>query len=711
MTVFRKATPLFLQMEAAECGAACLAMVLAHYGRWLTLEEVRHQCGTSRDGVNALSLVAAGEHYGMDCAVFRREPETIDDLPMPQIVHWNFNHFVVLERVARGRFTIIDPAHGRKTLSRAEFGRSFTGLTLALEPSETFSTGGTRPSVVGSLLAEANRSRDAMLFSLASGILHVVPGVALAGATSIFIDRIMGAQQSDWIAYLLAALAILVVATGALSWLATLTESALKIKIGASSAVGGFWRALRLPLDFYAQRSAGEVVSRIRLGSEIGSTIAGPLAGMLPNTIVALVYLAILWCYDPIVSAAAGAAALVNLLALWAIARRLAERNRELQVAEGRAAGAATAGLASLVAYRALGRERLLVNRWASIEDAAIDAEQRIGWLRAISGLGPVSTGLLLSAIVLVVGATRTMEGTMTLGGLVAAQLIAGLLNAPIAALAGSLCQLQEAAGALMRLADLERHPVAAIYRQQGHSSVPEDGPGRLELDDITFSYIPGRPLLSNVSLTIEPGRMVALLGPSGAGKSTLARLAAGIVDPTAGTVRLDGVALDTVAPHDLRRHLAYVGQNPAIFSGTLDENLRLWSPRFEPREVLEAIEMVGLGETMSRRSGGLFAKVAAGSHGLSGGEQQRLVLARCLLRKPRVIVLDEPTSALDPVSEEQILDLLRQSGITALIVTHRPGTAMRCDEAILVEGGQIRGQGEPEPLLRAMGHTVRRAA
>lgn len=707
----RTRTPLFLQMEAAECGAACLAMVLAHHGRWLTLEEVRHRCGTSRDGLTAASIQEAATHYGLDAHVFRREPETITDLPMPQIIHWCFNHFVVLERVRGGNFHIVDPAQGRMVVSRAQFGRCFTGLTLAFEPGPDFVKAGTKPSVVGALVAEARRSPDAMVTAFCSGVLHVIPGVALAGATSVFIDRIMAGGQVDWIPYLLVVLGLLIMAKGLLSWIGAIAEATLKIKIGASSAVRGFWRALRLPIGFYAQRSAGEVVSRIRLGSEVGSTIAGPLASLLPSVVMASIYILILWFYDAVVAGAAAAAAAVNLFVLWALARRLADRNREHQVAEGRAAGAATSALSSLAAYRLLGRERLLVSRWAAIEDTAIDTEQRLGWLRAIASLGPVSTGLLMAAIVLVVGAVRAMDGTLTLGGLVAAQVLAGLLNAPIAAIASSLCQLQEAAGALMRLADLERHPVANAYRDAQRSPLPDVAPGRLTLADVSFSYVPGRPLLHGVDLTIEPGRLVALLGPSGAGKSTLARLAAGILDPDGGTVALDGVALADIPPHLLRQRLVYLGQTPAVFTGTIEENVRLWSPRFAAQDIYGAVNLAGLGDSVLRRAGGLSAKLTAGAHGLSGGEQQRLALARALVRRPHIVVLDEPTSALDPSSEETVLEMLRASGVTALIVTHRPGTALRCDEAILVDGGRIADRGSPAAILGGMGHRVGEAA
>ena len=698
--MFARRTPLVLQMEAAECGAACLAMTLARHGRWIALEEARERCGASRDGVSAAGLCAAARSYGLRVAPLRREPDGLAALPLPQIIHWCFNHFVVLEHIGRDHFIILDPAQGRRRVEAQEFGESFTGLTLALEPGPDFRRDGRQPSVMRALAVEAMRSRDAMAVAFGSGVLSVIPGLALAGAMSAFVDHILGAGQKGWTPAFLGVLAAVVAAQVTLAFLSAWVVATWKIKIGATSALRGFWRALTLPLSFFAQRSAGEVVARIRLGSDIGGAVAGPLANVPPQLVVAAAYFAILSLYDPVIMAAAFVTCAVNFLALRAIAARLAERTREHQLAEGRAAAVATSGMVNFQTYRMLGRERLLLSNWTAGEESALATEQRLGMVRAIANLGPVASGLLLSAVVLVVGAARAMEGTLSLGDLVAIQMLAGLLNKPIATLAAALCQLQESAGALMRLADLEQHRVAAAFDDRARVDAPKHVEGRLVLDAVSFAHAPGRPVLRAVDCIIEPGAMVALVGGSGAGKSTMARLLAGLVEPTEGMAILDGIALADWPQDALRRSLLYVGQTPATFSGTIEQNITLWDATITGEAVAEAVRLVGLAEAVGRRPAGLSAKITAGDTGFSGGELQRLALARAIVRRPAVLILDETTSALDARSEEQVLDLLRKTGATVVIVTHRPGTALRCDEAILLKDGLIAARGAPKAIM-----------
>jgi ABC-type bacteriocin/lantibiotic exporter with double-glycine peptidase domain len=689
-------TPLFLQMEATECGAASLAMVLAAHGRWITLEEARERCGTSRDGVDADGLMTAAESYGLAAIALKREPADLRELPMPQILHWCFNHFVVLERASKDTFTILDPAEGRRTLDAEEFGACFTGVTMAFEPDDGFEKGGRMPSVAMALIREALSSKDALIVAFVTGILGVVPGLALAGATSALMTHVLGARQSNWLVPLLAILVGITIAQAGTSLLSAWTVATWKIKIGAVSALRGFMHALTLPMAYYAQRSAGEIVSRIRIGSDLGSTIAGPLANLLPNIFLVLGYLIVLSFYDPIIMVAAIVTCCFNFVALSLITRRLSDRTREHQMAEGRASAVATSGMANLGTYSLMGRESLLLNRWAAAEDAAIATEQRLGMLRCFAGLAPILAGLILTSVVLVVCAVRAIEGSLSLGDLVATQMLASLLNKPIAALASGFCAIQESAGALMRLSDLESHKSAAAFDDRKRDVAPEGGEGRLVLSGIGFEHAPGRPILSGVDLALERGRLVAVIGPSGAGKSTLARLMGGLIDPSAGTVTLDGMPLADWPQAQLRRKLVYVGQAPASFSGSLAENIHLWDTTVDGTAVANAVHRVGLGEAVMRRPGGLETKVVSGETGLSGGELQRLSLARALARNPSVLILDETTSALDPSSEETMMAMLRASGATVIIVTHRAGTACRCDEAILVGDGGIKARGEP---------------
>ncbi len=685
-------------------------MVLGAHGRWITLEEARARCATSRDGIDAAGLIAAAHSFGLNAVAVRKEPETLGELSMPVVLHWCFDHFVVLQSIGRNSFTILDPARGSRKIGRKEFGESFTGLAIAFTPGEGFVASGRPQSVVSALLREAAQSRDALAVAFAVGLFSVVPALALTGATSAFVDHVLGARQSSWVPGLLAVLLAVVVAKAWLTLVHKRTVATWKIKIGAISALRGFWQALTLPLAFFAQRSAGEVVSRVRLGSDVGGMVAGPLADAMPQATLAFCYLSILALYDPYIMLAAFAVATFNLIVLSAMARSLADRTREHQIAEGRAAAAATSGMANLAAYRLLGREDLLLSHWSAAEDEALNTDQQLGRWRALTSLGPVASGLLLSVVALTIGAVRALDGTLTLGDLVAVQMLAGLLNAPVASFASGLCQIQESAGALMRLADLEAHPQAGPFAVAKHRVVPADAPGVLQLQALSFGYSADSSLLSGIDLTISPGELVALVGASGVGKSTLARLSTGLYEPDSGRVTLDGIDLGDYAPSTLRSRLIYVPQESTGFTGTIEDNITLWDTDIAPETVQAVLNDTGLSKVLARRVSSSRHKITGGQSDFSGGEMQRLALARALARKPQIVVLDELTSALDPIAEEQVLALLRAAGVGALIVTQRSGTALRCDRAVLLRDGKIAGL-SPAELGRHVGSSLARVA
>lgn len=698
--LFRRKTPVILQMEVTECGAACLAMILGAHGHPITLEEARIACATARDGVDAARLVMAARSYGLETVGLRREPEQLVELSLPLVIHWNFDHFVVLEKVTRGRFVILDPACGRRTLDRTEFGRSFTGVVLTFEPGETFVRTKMLRSTFGLLLDEARHSPDAMALSAVLGVLAIVPALVMTAAIGVFTDHVIGQSRTEWNLYVLAALAgaglFQFVLAGVSAWIV----AALRIKIATHVAVGGFWRALFLPGSFFAQRSAGEIVSRLRLGSEVGGIVAGPVSRLLPDAMTALGYLAILTLYAPVLGAAVGVVTLLNLLSMALLSQRVAAANALSQVAEGAAAGTLAAGFASLDTYRLHGRERVLIERLAAAEDVALDREQRISALRAVGSAAPVVSGLLMTIVVLGVGAVLVMQGTLTLGGYIACQMIAGLLNAPIIAIAMSVPLMQEAAGAFARIDDLRRYPIASAFEEGRAIATPARITGHLKLERVSYGFALGQPLLKDITLEFQPGRLVAIMGPSGSGKSTLARLAAGLITPDSGQVRLDDVPLELWPQTMLRRVLQYVPQQSAVFSGSIDDNLKLWDSGIAQTDIARAITASGLQRVVALRSGGMQAQLTAHAPQISGGEAQRLALARALARNPAILVLDETTSALDMAAEAAVLDALRETGSTVVIVTHRPGTASRCDEIILLNAAAIVGRGPPEAIL-----------
>jgi ABC-type bacteriocin/lantibiotic exporter with double-glycine peptidase domain len=688
--VTRATAPVILQMEAAECGAACLAMVLASHGKHAALEVVRERCNTSRDGLNAAQIKQAAESFGLDVKSLRCEPEDLDRLSAPMIVHWNFDHFVVLEKVAGNRFHLVDPAIGRRTVDRRTFGQSFTGVVLIFEPDARFERSGRRPSVLRTLLEEARRSPDAMVSAGIAGIAAILPGIALSGAIGLFVDHVAGDGQTEWGIALILGLVCLMAILALLAILSGRIGAALRGKIAVHIGARGFWHALFLPLGFFQQRNAGDLVARLRLGADVGGTVAGPLANLVPNLVEIAVYLTVLALFNPLISLTAAAVAAINCGALFLLSFRIEEANRAQQVVEGSAAGIATAGFAALAAYRMHGREDLLKARLIAAEDRALDAEQRMGWLTSLAGLGPLASGLLLNAAALMICAWLVMEGELSLGGLVSVQALVGLLATPVAALAADLTSLQRSAGALMRVGDLLDNPTEAGLAPERIRRCPPAIEGRLSLRGVGHDFAGGVNLFDDIDLEVAPGEMVALTGVSGSGKSTLARIAAGLVPATRGSVLLDGIPIGDWPCDVLRGTLQYVPQSSAVFTGTIEQNVSVWDEAIDGRTAAEAIAAVGLESRFAQSAAGLSTRLASASVALSGGEIQRLVLARALARRPRLLVLDETTSALDTISESTVIALLRRTGTTVLIVTHRTGTAGRCDRTYMLQGGRL---------------------
>jgi ABC-type bacteriocin/lantibiotic exporter with double-glycine peptidase domain len=677
-----------LQMEVAECGAACLVMVLSAHGRHIALEEARDRCGTSRDGVDAAALARAAESYGLAVKALRREPEALADVPLPAILHWSFNHFVVLVEISRTQFVILDPASGRRTIDAAEMNRCFTGLALAMEPGEAFKPGGERPSVAGALLEHLRGSWDAVGLVLLCGLAAIVPGLALSGAVATFADHVIGQNRIEWLLFVVAALATIALLQAGLGALREWTVTSLKTKIAVVVAARAFRHALFLPLSFFAQRHASELVSRLRIGSELGATVAGPLVQMPPNVVAAVGYLAVIFLCDPAIGALVAVVSLFNLLVLNRLSQRLVEANRLQHVMEGVAGGVATAGFASFEGFRLLGRQDLLARRWLAAEEAALDAEQRLGLLRTLAGLGPAAAALLVVTTVLCVGALRVMQGDLTLGSMLALQVLAGLCSVPIAAIASDYCQIQEAAGALMRLDDLQRHPRDSLVAVDVLAMPAVSNRRGLVIEEIGFAFgVSPEPLFNRVSLTLEPGTLTALTGASGAGKSTLAKIAAGLLMPDRGKVLLDGVPIVQWPRAQLRSRLMYVAQTSAVFTGTIAENVALWDKAIPQGDVVAALKLAGVDHIVAARAGGLAAALDHQAPCFSGGEVQRLALARALAQRPDVLILDETTSALDPLCEEEVIAGLRRTGAAVLIVTHRASAAARCDRVLHLAG------------------------
>ncbi|MEM8974147.1 MAG: cysteine peptidase family C39 domain-containing protein [Pseudomonadota bacterium] len=680
-----------LQMEAAECGAACLAMVLSAYGRYVALEEARSRCGVGRDGASVPAIARAAETYGLTTKALRREPQTLKDLPLPAILHWSFDHFVVLERISGGRFHLIDPAVGRRSVDASEMGRCFTGIALAFAPELDFKPGGKRQSTFSALKKWSSGSWDGMGLVFLLGLIGVVPGLVASGAVSTFSTYVIGQERPIWLIAVVLALAVAILMQAGIAWMQARIVAALRAKVSAIVSARTFERLLLLPLKFFAQRDASELVARLRVGAEIGSTIAGPMAGLAPTIVTGLAYIGVIGLYDPILGAVVAGIALANALIIASLSRRMTGSARLSNVLQGVASGVATSGFAAFGAYRSLGQESLLARRWMNAEEAALDAEQRLGTHRILAKLGPNASELLIAITVLSAGAFRTMQGDIAMGDLLALQVLAGFAAGPVSQTAQYVCALQQSAGPLSRLDDIENYPLDPIV---GPNTRPFRtrplGSSVLEIDDVSFAYEASAPLFANVSLSLEPGTVTGILGPSGSGKSTLAKIAAGMFSPTEGAVRLGGRHLHSWSHQDLRKRLQYVPQSSSLITGSIKDNITMYDSSISDEAIANALELAGAAGFVSR-AGGVEAQVSSHNPCFSGGEIQRLALARALAREPDVLVLDEVTSALDNETERAVMASLKSFGGVVLLVTHRQGSMTRCDSIVVIEAGEAK--------------------
>jgi len=694
--------PTILQMEAAECGAACLGMILAHFGRHESLDEIRDRCGVSRDGVSAVDIVAAARSYNLKAKAFTRDVAQLAQLPMPQILFWGFNHFVVLEGMRGKRFLVIDPASGRRTVEESEFRRQFTGVTLAFEPEEGFLR--KRPSgrMLRQFATQMWQSRDAVALVILTSLLLVLLGVLIPGFTRVFIDDYLVRRFGNWLVPLLLGMVAVAVLRMALLWLQTRGLLLLQTKITAVMSASLVWRLLHLPYRFFVHRSSAEVSTRVQLASQVAGTISGPLTTTAINIVAMTAYAMIMLAYSPLLTAIAVGFAGLNFVVLRQVSGVIAERSQRLQMAAGHAHALAVQGVALIEDHRATGTESLLFERMVEAEVGMLNAEQAVGRIQKILGMAPIVSSRLLVLAVMGVGAVEVMRTEMTIGMLIAFQMLAEMFSAPMSALIGLGTAIQASSSAMTRLQDIAGHATLPRDRDQETSGTdPVDRlTGRIEARGLTFGYSRTQPVLRGIDLTIEPGSMVAILGTSGSGKTTLGRLLMGLLMPSSGELLFDGQSIHDLPHATLAASFGYVDQTPYLSSGRVRDSLTLWDPAVSGAELERAVQTAAVHNVILACPGGYDGRLGEGGAGLSGGERQRLAIARALVQDPTVLVLDEATSSLDAATESVVLGNLRERGITTIIITHRASTLRFCDRVVVLDAGKVIETGSHDELM-----------
>ncbi len=702
-------TPTVIQMEAVECGAASLAMVLAYHGCYVPLEKLRIECGVSRDGSKAGSMLKVARKYGLKASGYKYESAELKSLSLPVIVFWNFNHFVVVEGFDKNRWHLNNPACGPISVTNQEFDESFTGVVLTFEPGPEFKKGGEKPMLSRSLRWRARGTATPLTYAILAGLALVVPGLVIPTFIKIFVDEYLVANMSYWVRPLLLGMGITAVLYGALIWLQQYCLARLEIKLALSSSAKFFSHVMRLPMDFFAQRYSGDIASRVLLNDNVAQLLSGQLATNILNCFMIIFYAVLMFQYDVVLMFAGVIIALLNLVALKFVSRKRKDLNKRVLQYQAKLVGTSMNGLQMIETLKASGGEPDFFARWAGYQAKALNAEQELGFYTQLLNVVPQFLMGINTTIMLGLGGLQVMHGHLTVGELMAFQGLMLSFSMPINQLVMLGSQLQEAEGDMNRLDDVLNYQVDPELALSEQAETAGDASARLsgglELRNVSFGYSPlAEALIEDFSLRLKPGSRVALVGPSGSGKSTISKLICGLLEPWSGQILLDGYCRSEIPRRVVTKSLGLVDQDILMFSGTIRDNLELWDSSVPAADIVEAAKDACIHEDIAARAGGYGSKMDEGGLNFSGGQRQRLEIARVLANNPSILVLDEATSALDPLTEHLIDDSLRRRGCTCVIVAHRLSTIRDCDEIIVLDQGKVAQRGTHEELIEAGG-------
>ena len=700
----RVRTPTVLQMEAVECGAASLAMVLAHHKCWVPLEELRLRSGVSRDGTKASNILKAARHYGLSAKGFRKEPEELSALPVPSIIHWNFNHFVVFEGFAGKDAHINDPAYGHRRVSREEFSESFTGVVLAMEPGADFTRGGAPPALIGALWERLQGSGTCVSLVLLMSLLLIVPGVVTPVFAKVFVDDILIGGLNDWLGPLLLGMAATALLRAAMLWLQSHYLLKLESKLALAMASRFVWHLLRLPVVFFTQRHAGDLANRFTANDDVARLLSSGLATTVLSLATSVLFLMVMLAINLTLALVVLPITLINILALRLVAHYRATAAQRLMKDRSALMGATVGIVRSIETIKAGGLEQDSFGRWAGFHAKTMATSRdldRAG--AALSVVPPLLTGLGIAAL-LGVGGMQVMAGKISVGDLVAFLALAAAFADPIGQILNMGTALQEIKGGLASVRDVLAYTPDTRFLHDGDT---ERWPARLQgevtLRAVTFGYNSQEPpLIIDFDLSVRPGRRVALVGASGSGKSTLGRLVSGLYAPWSGSIEIDGQPIGAIPRSVLANSVAYVDQDVFLFQGSVRQNVTLWDGSVDDVALSAALKDSAVFDEVAVRPGRQDAEVAEGGINFSGGQRQRLEIARALSGDPAVLILDEATAALDPVVEKEIDESIRRRGCTCIIIAHRLSTIRDCDEIVVLQEGRVVGRGPHSTLIES---------
>ena len=696
--------PIIMQLEALECGAACLAMVMAYYAKWVPLEQTRIDCGVSRDGSNAKNVLLAARHYGFEAKGYRMEVGALKaNATFPCIIHWNFDHFVVLDGFRGNKAYINDPARGTVKVGMEEFDEAFTGVVILITPGEHFEPSGKPKSTLTFARNRLRGAGAAVIFVALTTVIASLFDIINPTMSRIFYDRLLTGRNPEW----LYGFTILMAVLCALQLIVEWARAVYSLKINGKMAVIGntsyMWKVLRLPMEFFSQRMTGDILQRQATNATIAGTLVDTVAPLALNTIMMLFYLVLMLRYSPLLTLIGLVTILLNVISANLMSRQRVNIMRVQMRDEGKLASATLAGISMAETLKASGAEGGFFRKWSGYQ-ASVNAQTvKYSKVNARMGLIPAYMSTVANYLVLLIGVRLAMQGNFTLGAINIFQSFLNSFMAPAETLITAGQTIQEMRVDMERVEDVMLYPTDPMLRDEDAISEEVDYAklkGQVELKDVSFGYSPlGKPVIENFSMSIRPGGRVAIVGPSGCGKSTLSKLISGLYQPWSGEILFDGKSISTIPRAVFTGSMAVVDQDITLFEDTISNNIRMWDETIQDFEVILAARDAQIHDDILQRPGGYQGTLSENGKDLSGGQRQRLEIARVLAQDPSIIILDEATSALDAKTEYDVVRAIQDRGITCIVIAHRLSTIRDCDEIIVLEKGRVVERGTHQEL------------
>lgn len=700
--------PVVMQMEALECGAASLTMIAAYYGLWIPLEQVRKDCGVSRDGSNAKNVLKAARNYGFHANGYRMEPEELKKKgKFPCIIHWNFNHFVVLNGFKGRKAYLNDPAKGEICVTTEEFDEAFTGICLFFEPSEAFVPEGKPKSMLSFAKERLKGSGPAMTLIILTTFIASLLTIVNPAFSKIFLDRLLTGQNTGWLypfTLLLAAVAVLQIIT---EWIKYASLFRVQGKFAMVADSKYMWHVLRLPVEFFSQRMAGDIAGRQTVNAQIANSLVNTLAPLVLETVMLVFYLIVMIRYSLPLAAVCLLSVTVNALFNRYISKKRVNISRVQMRDAGKLAAATVAGIEMIETIKASGAENGFFERWAGYQASVNDGRMRYQKVNAYLGMLPNLVSALCNIVVLGTGVYLIMQGKFTVGAVLAFQGYMTAFNAPAQKLTEAGQMLQEMRTNMERVEDVMKYPVDRDETEAAPSEKISFDKlrGKVELKNISFGYSRlSEPLIKNFNLKLEPGKSVAFVGGSGCGKSTLSKLISGLYEPWEGEILFDDIPMKQINHAVFTGSLAVVDQDIILFEDTIANNIKMRDSSIEDFEMILAARDAQIHDAIIQRDKGYQYPMLEGGKDFSGGQRQRLEIARVLAQDPTVVILDEATSALDAKTEYDVIRSIRNRGITMIVIAHRLSTIRDCDEILVLDRGNVVERGRHEELMKLNG-------